>query len=267
VMRIDAPPPSMSTLRADIPDAIDAVVRRALEPDRDKRWPDLDSFLNALREAHETGKIPANLVPAEALARPSGPAGVDQETALSHANAPTVAGTGDAAAAPAPVEPARRSARAWVIAAVAGLLLAAAGGYGGYELVMSRPVTVVSGSLAVQVPREWSEKSITGGEVPELLVSTDTQHWQTGDVPGIYMGMRTTATLPTKPNPPTGCTAGTPSNADVGSQVAVTFNYTCGKNTVIEQYVRTSESRSVWIQVRGTDADQLQTILSSATYG
>ncbi len=73
VMRIESPPPSMSTLRDDVPDAIDAVVRRALEPDRDKRWPDLDSFLDALREAHETGKIPAGLVPAEDLPVRAGP--------------------------------------------------------------------------------------------------------------------------------------------------------------------------------------------------
>ncbi len=61
VMQIDSPPPSMSTLREDVPDAIDVVVRRALEPDRDMRWQDLDSFLDALREAHATGKIPAGL--------------------------------------------------------------------------------------------------------------------------------------------------------------------------------------------------------------
>ena len=64
VMQIDKPPPSMTTLRKDIPDAIDVVVRRALEPNRDLRWQDLDSFLNALREAHATGKIPAGLIPA-----------------------------------------------------------------------------------------------------------------------------------------------------------------------------------------------------------
>lgn len=270
VMRIDAPPPSMITLRADIPDAIDVVVRRALEPDRDKRWPDLDSFLNALREAHTTGKIPAGLVPAEVLGKP-GQAPVDQATALSDANAATVAGVSAETAAPAPIaapveERTRRSGRAWAVATVAGLLLAAGGAYGGYELVMSRPVTVMSEGLSVQVPREWGQKSITGGQVPQILVSTNTQQWQTGDVPGVYLGRRTTGTLPAKPNPPTGCQAGTPSNADVGSHTAVTFTYSCGKNTVIEQYVQTNVDASVWIQVRGTDADQLQKVLNSATY-
>jgi hypothetical protein len=267
VMRIDAPPPSMSTLRKDIPDAIDAVVRRALEPDRDKRWPDLDSFLDALNEAHTTGKIPAGLVPAEVLAKPGGgQAAVDQATALSAANAETVAAAGVAAPAPiaTPVEPAPRSGRAWAIATVAGLLLAAVGAYGGYELVMSRPVTVKSDKLSVEVPRTWGEKSITDGQ---LLVSTDTAEWQNGTVPGVYLGERTTGTLPTKPNPPTGCEEGPTSTADVGNRAAMTFNYSCGVNTVIERYVQTSGNTSVWIQVRGTDTEQLQQVLGSATYG
>ena len=70
VMQIETPPPSMTTLREDVSDAIDVVVRRALEPDRDKRWPDLDSFLNALREAHTTGQVPPGLVPAAEMPHP-----------------------------------------------------------------------------------------------------------------------------------------------------------------------------------------------------
>jgi hypothetical protein len=47
----------------------------------------------------------------------------------------------------------------------------------------------------------------------------------------------------------------------------MTFNYSCGVNTVIERYVQTSGNTSVWIQVRGTDTEQLQQVLGSATYG
>jgi eukaryotic-like serine/threonine-protein kinase len=75
VMQIASPPPSMTTHRPEVTDAIDVVVRRALEPDRDKRWPDLDSFLNALREAHTTGKIPPGLVPAEEMPTPAAATG------------------------------------------------------------------------------------------------------------------------------------------------------------------------------------------------
>src|SRR3954468_1046100 len=108
VMRIESPPPSMSTLRDEVPDAIDAVVRRALEPDRDKRWPDLDSFLDALQEAHTTGKVPAGLVPAAEMPPPAPAAApVDQATALASSNERTV-----------PVKPKRRR-RAAVITTLA----------------------------------------------------------------------------------------------------------------------------------------------------
>ena len=268
VMRIDAPPPSMSTLRADIPDAIDVVVRRALEPDRDKRWPDLDSFLNALREAHETGKIPANLVPAEALATPAGPAEVDQATALSDANAATVAVTGEPTTVPtpiaAPVEPTRRSGRAWVIAALVGILLAAAGGYGGYQLVLSRPFTVTGGDghLSVEVPRAWSQKSDNSG----LLVSTNTSAWQTGNVPGVFMGTLAAADVPTAHQALSGCRPNGSSTNPVGDKQALTLDYLCGESRVADRYLKISESQWVRVQVRSTDPDQLAKVLASAAY-
>ena len=268
VMRIDAPPPSMSTLRSDIPDAIDVVVRRALEPDRDKRWPDLDSFLNALREAHETGKIPANLVPAEALATSGGgPAEVDQATALSDANATTVAGAPTTVATPivAPVEPARRSARAWVVATVIGLLLAAGGGYGGYQLVLSRPVTVTSGDgqLSVEVPRAWNQKSDSSG----LLVSTNTSTWQTGKADGVFMGLVGAADVPAKATPPANCQPDGASTNAVDGKQASTFTYKCSDQSIVkDRYLKVSDSQWVRVQVRSTDLDQLDTVLASAVY-
>ncbi|GAA1591795.1 hypothetical protein GCM10009789_52300 [Kribbella sancticallisti] len=269
VMRIDAPPPSMSTLRDDIPDAIDVVVRRALEPDRDKRWPDLDSFLDALREAHETGRIPAGLVPAEELPKPTGLAPVDQETAPSDANAATVAGTGtglaDKTTAPvpiaAPAEPRRRSGGAWVFAVLAGLVLAAAGGYGGYQFILSRPVTVTSGSLSVEVPRTWDQKSVGDGV---LLVSTDTGLWRANSVPGVFVGMA--GALPTAAVPPSGCSLGASDPGDVDDKTAVTYHYNCESDMVTERYIKLSDTQSVRIQVHSDDPDQLRQVLDSVTY-
>ena len=218
VMRIDAPPPSMSTIRDDIPPAIDAVVRRALEPDRDKRWPDLDSFLDALNEAHTTGKIPAGLVPADELPVKVGAGGLDQATQLADANRPTIAPLAGALTeipaaeeAPAEAAPKRRSGRARWIAAVLAVVLAAGGGYGGYELVMSRPVTVKDNSerLSVKVPREWTQKSVNTAQnsQPALLISTDTAAWQNQqNVQGVFVGILGTSALPTSGTPPKDCT-------------------------------------------------------------
>ncbi|TCN39084.1 serine/threonine protein kinase [Kribbella orskensis] len=266
VMRIDAPPPSMTTLRADVSDAIDVVVRRALEPDRDKRWPDLDSFLTALREAHTTGKIPANLVPAEDLPGPTTPAPVDQETALSEANAATIAAVPPTEVAPEP----RRSRRAWVFAALAAIVLAAAGGYGGYQFVLSRPVTVTDATerLSVEVPREWNQKAEGNPELPQLLVSTDTQGWQASDaVPGVYLGVENKTALPTTAQPPVGCQPdGAGSGDPVDDKRAVTYTYQCTDDLVIDRYVLFSDSQSVRIEVRGSDRAELQKVLDSATY-
>jgi hypothetical protein len=279
VMRIDAPPPSMSTIREDIPPAIDAVVRRALEPDRDKRWPDLDSFLDALNEAHTTGKIPAGLVPADELPVRAGPGGLDQATQLADANRPTVAPLAgglteepatEAIAAETAAAPVKgRSGRARWIAAVLALVLAAGGGYGGYQLVMSRPVTVTdsTGNLSVKVPREWTQKSgnTQPGTNAALLVSTNTADWQAEkEVPGVFVGVQSTATLPTAATPPEGCkTQGARDDSNVGAQKAATFTYACASTTVIDRFLQTPDGKSVRIQVRDNDQDELRTVLDS----
>ncbi|ADB29738.1 serine/threonine protein kinase [Kribbella flavida DSM 17836] len=259
VMRIDAPPPSMTTLRADIPDAVDVVVRRALEPDRDKRWPDLNSFLTALHEAHTTGKIPAGLVPAEELPVPTGPGAVDQETELAAADRPTVA----VAAETAPI----RRSRSRAVAAVLAVLLAAGGGYGGYELVMRRPVTVEHGELSVKVPRNWDQKS-TQEAPPALLVSEDTARWQAdANMPGIFLGVLDRTTLPTTATPPTGCTPLPPDTSAAGELPAVTFSYSCGDNAaVVERYLRISDTQVLRAQVRSKDSQELTEVLNSVSY-
>jgi hypothetical protein len=279
VMRIESPPPSMSTLRDDVSDAIDVVVRRALEPDRDKRWPDLDSFLDALQEAHKTGKIPAGLVPAEALPVPVGPAGVDQETALSAANAPTVTPGGpvDATTAPAallatPAKAPKRSARAWVITVVIALILAAGGGYGGYRLVMSRPVTVATDVLSVKVPRTWDQKS--QGKT-NLLVTEDAATWQSDSkVPGVYVETLSGAAgakLPTTGRTPTGCTV-TGQN-DQANEKMITFYYECTdsatgvKSRVGERYQEVVPGTVVLrTQARSSTVQEVDTVLGSAIY-
>jgi hypothetical protein len=275
VMRIDAPPPSMSTIRDDIPPAIDAVVRRALEPDRDKRWPDLDSFLDALNEAHKTGKIPVGLVPADELPVKAGPGGLDQATQLADANRPTIAPlagvlteTPATEEAPAEAPPQRRSGRARWIAAVLAVVLAAGGGYGGYELVMSRPVTVKDNSerLSVKVPRGWTQKSVNTAQnsQPALLISTNTTAWQNQqNVQGVFVGILGSSTLPTDGTPPKDCTMGDKSTDNVGDRKAVTFTYNCQQSTVKERYLALAGSGSARIQVRDNDQAELQTVLDS----
>jgi len=252
VMRIEKPPPSMTTLRADIPDAIDVVVRRALEPDRDKRWPDLDSFLNALREAHTTGKIPVGLVPAAQMPTSvATPGRVDQATALASANQSTVAA------------PARRSAGSRVFAVLAALVLAAAGGYGGYQFVLSRPVKVLSNHLSVEVPRAWSQKA-ENSTGPRLLVSSDTSQWQaSGKVEGVFLEVVNGTTLPTTATPLPGCSTSSVNRGQSDDHDMVTFAYDCD---VVDRYLQLDDSKLLRIQVRDTDPTVREDVLRSADY-
>ncbi|MEI8408073.1 MULTISPECIES: serine/threonine-protein kinase [unclassified Kribbella] len=256
VMQIESPPPSMTTLRADIPDAIDVVVRRALEPDRDKRWPDLDSFLNALREAHTTGKIPPGLVPAAEMPTPTAPPGnVDQATALASANLSTVA------------VPPRRRTRSRIIAALAAVLLATGGGYAGYELVLTRPVKVEYNSLSVEVPRDWSQKA-ERADGPALLVSTSTADWgKSTEADGVYVGVLSGTTLPKTTTPPPGCNAIPGEEQVVDDRQAVIFRYTCSNaHTVLERFIQYPGGKQLQVQVREDNAVRRQQVLDSASY-
>ncbi|GAB2564678.1 serine/threonine-protein kinase [Kribbella endophytica] len=268
VMRIDAPPPSMSTLRADVPDAIDVVVRRALEPDREKRWPDLDSFLNALDEAHRTGKVPAGLIPADELPVPAGPGGVDQETQLAAApaEAKTEGGPDDeatVAVTPAP----RRNRRAGWIAAALAVILAGGGGYAGYQLVMSRPVDVAESPVSVQVPRSWDEKSAQKDPSFALLISENTKDWQrVATTSGVFIGVLDQSALPINGTAPSGCKqSGT--DTPTAENPRVTFRYDCDSGAnVMEQYRQIPGDKLLRIQVRGDDPQQLTDVLNSVTY-
>lgn len=121
-----APPPS--SLGFAVPDRVDAAIVRALDPDREKRWPDIESFtrelVGGLDEttqsfiAGKTAGTPAAFAALATTAPVSPPAAgstsatdeteVGEKTALSEANAPTVIKTGattvqaDAAGNPIP---------------------------------------------------------------------------------------------------------------------------------------------------------------------
>jgi hypothetical protein len=296
VLRIDAPPPLMSSLREEISDALDAVVRRALEPDRERRWADLSSFLTALRTAHETGEVPAGLEPATALPTHGLAAGGigEQATALSPASEATLAGSPptalagpaaskeaesieEGAAGPAKDERRRTSRGARVIAGLAALVLAAGGGFAGYEIVSRRPVKVTDsmGRLSVETPRSWSQMSINGWtppggkEQPGLLVSSNTHAWQSASgAPGVFVGISPGTTLPTAVPVPSGCgPLGGADDGRVGDKTAVTFRFSCkDRSTVVERFVQVADQESLRVQVRAYTLQQAEDVLATATY-
>jgi hypothetical protein len=298
VMRIDTPPPLMGSLREEVPAAVDAVVRRALEPDRDRRWADLAGFLTALRTAHETGELPPGLEPVTALPGDRlAPVGIgEQRTALSSTSMPTMVGAGPVPATAEAPEPVKQAAaeraadqaeteagrggrrRAQVIAGLAALVLVAAGGYAGYEAVSRRPVKVTdtSGQLSVEAPRSWSEKAIDGWTPPGrpaqpgLLVSVDTAAWQSSaGAHGVFVGIVPGSTLPATVSMPSGCASRqkAPDRGSVDRAPAVTFRFECANGTwVVERFVQVAPQKSLRVQVRAGTAEQAEDVLASAAY-
>jgi hypothetical protein len=108
-----APPPS--SLGFDVPDKVDAAIVRALDPDRENRWPDIEAFTRELVGALD--ETTQNFLPAGAVAGTATPVAVvatakadpakvkpeivlptaepevGEKTALSDSNAPTVVKT------------------------------------------------------------------------------------------------------------------------------------------------------------------------------
>jgi hypothetical protein len=159
-----------------------------------------------------------------------------------------------------------------VITVVLALILAAGGGYGGYRLVMSRPVTVETGALSVKVPRTWDQKS--QGET-NLLVTENAANWRSDSkVPGVYLETLTGAAgakLPTTGRTPTGCTL-TGQN-DQANEKMITFHYECidsasgVKSTVGERYKEVVPGTVVLrTQARSSTVQEVDKVLGSATY-
>lgn len=101
--RVQAPPPP-SSLGFAVPDRVDAAIVRALDPDREKRWPDVATFtrelVGALDETTQHFVTPVKTASAGVADVQTEPATADAETAtvdpagettsLSDSNAPTV---------------------------------------------------------------------------------------------------------------------------------------------------------------------------------
>jgi serine/threonine protein kinase len=218
-----APPPS--SLGFDVPAGIDAAIVRALDPDREKRWPDVAAFTRELvgmldETTHDFPiRETVHLVP---------PLDDGEKTALSDADKPTIitteaAGfTGDSSGRAAsegaqaaeeeaveeapeaqtqqvvPRKPKRKRAR-WVVAAVLALLIGGGAGYYGQRYLADREdVTVARDGFSVELPRHWAQSQSQAQSTwqpagdteafPALRVS-DNGEWSTAAVPGVFVGV------------------------------------------------------------------------------
>ncbi|GAA3083456.1 serine/threonine-protein kinase [Kribbella aluminosa] len=214
-----APPPS--SLGFELPEQVDAAIVRALDPDREKRWPDVLSFTKQLVGALDENTRDFPLAERESIQladRPDDDLG--DQTALSDENKPTIvksaepAETADAAetvppqappeaeteVVPAPPAAAPRKKRGrWVVAALLALVVGGGAGYGGQWYLSSRKViTVAEDGFQVDLPRAWAQSiassswTVPGSKssTPAFRVSQDPD-WS-GQTPGVFVGLSDT---------------------------------------------------------------------------
>jgi hypothetical protein len=185
-------------LQRELPDPVRRLLNRALEPNRDRRWPDALSF-------------------------------AEQLDALADSYSPPPARPGTA--------PQSRPRRGRLVALAAVLVIAlAAVGFGGTLFWHSQTswVTVkdAQGVVSIQVPRSWHRDVVNGGWNPQtlglsgrpaaavLVATADVTGWDdlNADVDGVFAGLTTDPSLAAKvaaiPHP--GCTRGA-SHTSTGS--------------------------------------------------
>jgi eukaryotic-like serine/threonine-protein kinase len=292
-----APPPS--TLGFELPDTVDTAIVRALDPDREKRWPDVASFTRELVGALD--ETTHDFVPPKLSIRETVVVSTDagENTALSDANKLTVVKTPDsaeteaapteppaAAASVEPVEPAkqppkRRRGR-WLVAALLALIVGGGAGFFGQRYLAAREhITVSEGGITVEVPRSWA-KSVAESKwqppgsskaYPALRVSRE-DGWSFNSV-GVFVGATDArdVKLAVAAGEDFGCQTSEEPNTSYDKGYATTdqFSTDCGgeRSMLLQRVVDTGTTGSMLVQVLvpADDRDSALEIARSVSVG
>ena len=250
-------------LGGDVTPAVDAVVRRALAPDREDRWPDVPAYTKALGEAlvEALGEAPAppatRLLTEPARRRvaglPAGPGGADASTEETRS-------------------PAARARRRPVVAlAVAASLVAGLLAGVGAHRFATRTVEVAddSGTLSVTVPRDWGRVTAVDGWTPPgeqadqpALSAGTAPGWRTSGE-GVFVGLLEADELPTRMPAHAECEGGAPvdTTSDAGTRRTVVHRDCPG--VVLERVEQVTDDRLLWVQVRSDDPRTATRVLDS----
>jgi serine/threonine protein kinase len=296
-----APPPS--SLGFELPEQVDAAIVRALEPDRENRWPDVQSFTRELVGGLDetTHDFPLSIRETIQVADD-----LDGKTALSDENQPTIVKlaepsvTDDAAAEtvavdsapavaqaepevpakaadvePAPTPKRKRRRGRWVVAALLALVVGGGAGYAGQWYLSSRKAVVISqGQFQVTLPRDWANSMAqtvwlapgSKARTPAFRVSRDTD-WS-ATTPGVFIGLAGSK-LALPDNKALGCKPGPVLPSTFNDRPTTDrFSSGCagGDMVLFERVVDRGDGGSLLVQVITPDAARAAEIADSVKY-
>jgi eukaryotic-like serine/threonine-protein kinase len=255
-----------------VPDRIDDAIMRALEPERDNRWPDVAAFSKELVGGLNETTRSLETVPAEAVEKAR--AGV-QDRMVTVIGTSTDEITGPLAVVDQPtVQGRRRRRRApWIVAALLALAAGAAGGYYGQRYVTGLEMVLVgNGDLGIKVPRAWTRHVSTedwqppsGGAQPAVRAAKNT----TSTAPGVFLGVLPGTRLPAALPAHRECDQAGPTDpTEINGQPALTkvFSRCAGTPYMLERVILEEPGKLLWMQVRADDADQVTQVADSVQY-
>lgn len=281
----DEPSAPVRSLRPEVPEAVEAVVRQALASRPEDRFPSAGALADALDAAAVQSQVALPIPPGQAAARgqappPAGPvpaagfvrdAGPGGERGLVDTG-PTEkfeARSDDTLTMARPRARRRRGRRVALL--VAALLMLAGAGTVAAVLVRDRSdvqVASADGTLRVSVPRSWAGQlqrstwdlepyGVTDRDGTALAVSPDVEGRKdpTSDVPGVFVGRVEDLTDPgvLRLSPAGGCTRSAPRSVTAPGLTGDSVRYECpGSSMVWEDAVLQPPDAAfvVYVQVK-----------------
>jgi hypothetical protein len=261
----------MGTPNRPYPAALEQVVARALAPDRDDRWPDVRSYVEALTAAAAGQAVPG--APVRELrdpeltavgARPS-PKPTKQPT-KQPTGQPTGPTDADHARGGGPV---RRRRWALVTAGFLALMIGAGTAYT-LEQRAERLVTVTDaqGTISVEVPRSWETVVSGDGWTPpgETVAYPAISIGGEGDAPGVFVGVLPGQQLPQElPGHPECSEADSAVHDRFDGDRSVTVVHSGCPDVIVERVIRVTANRLLWVQVRSHDRATANNVLDTVT--
>ncbi|MGN0062715.1 MAG: serine/threonine-protein kinase [Nocardioides sp.] len=256
-----AEPCAPESMTDAVSEEVEAVVLRGLSPDREDRFEDVRAFVEALTQAYGGGD-PTVL----SDAAPEAWIPLDPELTVASGPPPL---SRPFSPLPDPVEPPTAPSRPSLARVLVAVLAVALGIVGGVvaERSMTRQVGVTdaSGSISVQVPRQWANDVDGEGwqppdedaEFPALGVGANGE-WNGSEspAPGVFAALMPGDDLPARLPQHPECDASRPPLSSGGSgteAMTVVFTGCPGADVTVERVQQVATNRLLWVQVRSDD--------------